>query len=208
MQGLIDTNELLLNDEVDAVLAAASIAFGFVFIHPFVDGNGRIHRYLIHHVLAKKKFSQQGVIFPVSAAILNRISDYQLVLENHSKPLLNFIDWEETQDHNIRVLNETKDYYSYFDATKQAEFLYECVAETIENIIPSEIEYLNKYEEFKAFIDNLFEMSDDMVALLVRFLEQNNGKLSEMAKKREFRALREDEVVEIERTYNRIFNNL
>jgi Fic family protein len=37
----------------DAVLAAA-IAFGFVFIHPFVDGNGRLHRYIIHHVLAKR----------------------------------------------------------------------------------------------------------------------------------------------------------
>lgn len=36
----------------DPVLAAG-IAFGFVFIHPFEGGNGRIHRYLIHHVLAK-----------------------------------------------------------------------------------------------------------------------------------------------------------
>ncbi len=48
MQGLIETNNLLLADEIDAVVTAASIAFGFVFIHPFVDGNGRIHRYLIH----------------------------------------------------------------------------------------------------------------------------------------------------------------
>jgi hypothetical protein len=38
--------------EVDPVVAAAILAFGFVYIHPFEDGNGRIHRYLIHHVLA------------------------------------------------------------------------------------------------------------------------------------------------------------
>ena len=25
-------------------------------IHPFEDGNGRIHRYLMHHVLARKKY--------------------------------------------------------------------------------------------------------------------------------------------------------
>jgi hypothetical protein len=37
---------------LDAVVAAAVLAFGFVYIHPFVDGNGRLHRYLIHHVLA------------------------------------------------------------------------------------------------------------------------------------------------------------
>ncbi|HIP51694.1 MAG TPA: hypothetical protein EYG94_06355 [Campylobacterales bacterium] len=30
------------------------IAFSFVYIHPLEDGNGRIHRYLIHHVLAER----------------------------------------------------------------------------------------------------------------------------------------------------------
>jgi len=37
---------------MDGVIAAAILAFGLVYVHPFVDGNGRIHRYLIHHVLA------------------------------------------------------------------------------------------------------------------------------------------------------------
>ncbi|MCH7723954.1 MAG: Fic family protein [Bacteroidetes bacterium] len=51
IKGLIETNKLLINSDFDAVLAATIIAFGFVFIHPFEDGNGRIHRYLIHHIL-------------------------------------------------------------------------------------------------------------------------------------------------------------
>ncbi|MCD6178915.1 MAG: Fic family protein, partial [Bacteroidales bacterium] len=183
MNGLIETNNLLLSNEIDAVLAASVIAFGFVFIHPFVDGNGRIHRYLIHHVLAKKQFSQQGLIFPVSASILNHIADYQKVLESYSVPLLDFIEWEETSDHNVEVINNTIDYYRYFDATKQAEFLYECVKDTIDNIIPEEVTYLIKYEEFKSYIDSTFEMPDSLVSLLVRFLEQNNGELSKRAKK-------------------------
>jgi hypothetical protein len=52
IDGMINTNNLLLKDSYDAVLAATIIAFGFVFIHPFEDGNGRLHRYLIHHLLA------------------------------------------------------------------------------------------------------------------------------------------------------------
>ena len=52
--GLIDTNNMLEKEEFDAVLMATKTAFGFVFIHPFEDGNGRIHRYLIHHILAVK----------------------------------------------------------------------------------------------------------------------------------------------------------
>ena len=59
IQGLLATNKLLLENEFDPVMAAAVISFGFVFIHPFVDGNGRLHRYLIHHLLTKKKFAQQ-----------------------------------------------------------------------------------------------------------------------------------------------------
>ena len=40
------------------------------------DGNGRIHRFLMHHVLAKRGYSPDGVIFPISAAILrDRVTD-------------------------------------------------------------------------------------------------------------------------------------
>ncbi len=61
---------------LDAVIAAAILAFGFLYVHPFDDGNGRIHRYLIHHVLAERGFNPPGVVFPVSAAILERIDEY------------------------------------------------------------------------------------------------------------------------------------
>ncbi|MCH7784803.1 MAG: Fic family protein [Bacteroidetes bacterium] len=205
MEGLINTDQLLLESDFDGVLAAALIAFGFVFIHPFEDGNGRIHRYLIHHVLAKKHFSQQGMIFPVSASILDHIENYREVLEEYSSPLLDFIEWKETKNHNIEVLNETIDYYRYFDATKQAEFLYTIVKDTIDRIIPDEVDYLLKYDEFKTYIDNEFEMPDKKVALLVRFLEQNNGTLSNRAKEKEFSVLEKNEIKEIEKIYNSIF---
>jgi Fic family protein len=205
LSGLIATNTLLQDESYDAVLAAASIAFGFVFIHPFVDGNGRLHRYIMHHVLAKKQFTQQGVIFPVSASILDHIDDYRKALESYSHPLLDHIRWKEEGSHNIEVTNDTIDFYRYFDATKQAEFLYRCVADTLDRVIPEEVNYLLKYDEFKRYLDNHFEMPDKLVAMLVRFLEQNNGVLSKRALKKEFAALEEKEIAAIEEQYNLIF---
>jgi hypothetical protein len=207
INGLIETDKKITESALDPVLAATLVAFGFVFIHPFADGNGRIHRYLIHHVLAKKQFTQQGMIFPVSASILDHIDNYRRVLELYSQPLLDLIEWEETPDHNLKILNETLDFYRFSDMTKQAEFLYDCVNDTIENIIPNEVNYLLQYDEFKNYLDDEFEMPDKMVALLVRFLEQNNGNLSKRAREKEFTALKDAEVSRIELKFKEIFSD-
>jgi Fic family protein len=205
IKGLLETNALSEKSQFHPVLTAANIAFGFVFIHPFSDGNGRIHRYLIHHILSKQNFTPQGIIFPVSAAILERIDDYRKVLEEYSHPVLDFIEWAKAPNNNVKVLNDTSDYYRYFDATKQTEFLFDCVNDTINTIIPQEVSYLKKYDDFKAWLDDTFEMPDKMVALLVRFLEQNNGKLSNRAKIKEFNDLDEKEIAQIEIQYEQYF---
>jgi len=204
-EDLITTSKVLEDSVYDAVLTAAKIAFGFVFIHPFADGNGRIHRYIIHHILAKMNFAQQGVIFPVSASILDHIDDYRKTLESYSQPLLDIIEWRTTNSNNVEALGQTIDYYRYFDATKQAEFLYDCVQDTIENIIPNEVNYLYRYDEMKRYLDNIYEMPDRLVALIVRFLEQNNGTLSERAKSKEFEALNQEEIEDIERKFQEVF---
>lgn len=205
LSGLMETSQLLTDDDIDAVISATIIAFGFVFIHPFVDGNGRIHRYLIHHILAKKRFSQQGIIFPVSASILDHIDDYRKVLQAYSHPLLDFIEWEETKDHNVQVMNDTIDYYRFYDATLQAEFLYDCVLDTIERIIPKELLYLSSYDAFRKRLNDAFEMPDRLVTLLVKFLSQNDGVLSKRAREKEFSALSEQEVAHIERLFRKTF---
>ncbi|MFT7614268.1 MAG: Fic family protein [Parvicellaceae bacterium] len=207
MSGFVETKNTLFESQIDPVLAAAKLAFGFVFIHPFEDGNGRLHRYIIHHILAKMDSSKQGVIFPVSAAILDHINDYRNVLENYSRPLLDHIDWTPSADHNVEIHNETIDYYRYFDATHQAEFLYDCVEDTITNIIPREVDYLQKYDEYKTYLENTYEMPDNLISLLANFLRQNEGKLSKRALKKEFSDLKEGEVKDLEDIYHEIFND-
>lgn len=206
IDGLVTTEEILEHDTLfDAVVAAAIVAFGFVFIHPFVDGNGRIHRYLIHHVLARKEYVPKGIIFPVSSVILERLNEYRNVLEQYSAQRLDLIEWKTSDQNNVEILNETIDLYRYYDITKQVEFLYSCVNQTVEETIPAEVDYLEKYDLMKTFLDNHFEMPDKTVALLIRFLEQGKGRLSERAKENEFRVLTLTEIEMVENKFREVF---
>ena len=205
LAGLLETNDLLCDGEYNIVLMTALIAFGFVFIHPFEDGNGRIHRYLIHHVLCEQGFVPNGLTFPVSAVILDRIDEYRKVLEHYSKPRLELVEWRPTKQGNVEVLNETIDLFRYFDCTKQAEFLFKCIEETVNNTLPDEIDYLERYDRINEYIKNYIDMPNRLVDLLIRFLRQNNGKLSKRARKVEFSALTEKEVKDIEDKYNEVF---
>jgi len=201
LEGLIAFSERAIRGGMDPVAAAACVAFGFVYIHPFVDGNGRLHRWLVHHALALAHFNPPGLIFPVSVAIHRRIADYRAVLESYSAPLLPLIDWEPTADGNVRVLNDTADFYRYFDATRHAEFLYACVEQVIVHDMPEEIRFLESFERFSERLQQIVDMPAAEVELLRGFLAQNEGRLSERARTREFAPLSDAEVAAVERAY-------
>jgi GAF domain-containing protein len=198
MSGMLEANDRMRDDGLDPVLQAAATAFGFVYVHPFEDGNGRLHRCLIHHVLTERKFTPPGMVFPVSSVMLDRIDDYHTTLETHSGPLMPFIEWRPTPERNVEVLNETADLYRYFDCTGAAEFLYACVKRTVEDDLPREIDYLRRHDEAIRRIMDAVEMPDRVADNLVMFIRQNKGTLSRKRREGEFNKLRDDEVVLIE----------
>lgn len=57
------------------------------------------------------------------------------------------------------------------------------------------------------FIKNSIDMPDKLVDLLIRFLGQNDGKLSNRARCKEFSQLTEDEIPTIERKYKDVFHD-
>jgi len=191
--------------QLDPVVAASALAFGFVFVHPFEDGNGRLHRYLVHHVLAGRGFNPPGLVFPVSAVILDRMDGYRAALEDYSRRLLPAVDWEPTGDGNVRVLNDTGDFYRFFDATPQTEFLYGCVQRTVEQDLPDEAAFLERYDAFRSSLDIMFDMPDRLADLLFRFLQQNGGRLSRRGRENEFAALNDEEVERVEAAYREAF---
>jgi hypothetical protein len=198
MGGLFEANRRMRDDGIDPVLQAASTAFGFVYVHPFQDGNGRLHRCLIHHVLAERKFTPPRLVFPVSSVMLDRIDDYRTTLQSHSGPLMSFIQWRAMPGGNVEVLNDTVDLYRFFDCTEAAEFLYACVLRTVEHDLPREIDYLRRHDDAIRRIMDAVEMPDRVAENFVLFVRQNNGKLAKRRREAEFTALGDEEVMHLE----------
>lgn len=147
------------------------------------------------------------MVFPVPAVILEHMTEYKKILETYSNPRLEFIKWKATDKGNVEVLNNTIDLYRYFDATRQAEFLYDSVDQTIRKVLPEEIRYLQNYDQLKNEINQRFDMPDYKVSLFIRFLEQNNGKFSQQAKTKEFEDLTENEFNILEELYSEFMLN-
>lgn len=198
MTALNECNNRMRPADLDAVLQAAAIAFGFVYIHPLADGNGRLHRCLIHHVLAERKFTPPGMVFPVSSVMLDRIDGYRDTLQAHSAPLMPFIEWKVTADLNVEITNDTADLYRYFDCTAEAEFLYACVQRTVEVDLPRKIDYLKRHDAALQRIMNTVEMPDRLAQSLVMFIRQNNYQLGRRRRENEFEKLTDAEVAAIE----------
>ena len=207
MRGLVEYARQTAATPLDPVVVAAALSFGFVYIHPFEDGNGRLHRWLIHHVLARAGYNPPNLVFPVSVSMLRRIAEYNDVLSSYSREVLPLVGWRTTRRHNVEVLNDTSDYYRFFDATAHAEFLYKCVEETVTRDLPQEVAYLEGYDEFSRRVqEETADMPERSITLLLRFLQRNQGRLPGRARAREFRRLSLDEVERVEDLYARCFS--
>ena len=130
------------------------------------------------------------------------------VLESYSRPLLPLIEWRTTPTHNVEVLNDTARFYRYFDATRHAEFLYDCVAQTVEHDLPDEVAFLEAYDRFDRGLQSIVDMPTRSVELLRKFLSQGDGYLSARARQKEFAMLSDAECSAIEQLYGSTFKTV
>nr|WP_226895549.1 Fic family protein [Luteolibacter marinus] len=184
---------------VPTLVAAAVVSFAFDFLHPFSDGNGRIHRFLLHHVLARNSFGPKGIILPVSAVILNRPREYDQALESFSKPLMQLVEYTLDERQRMTVTNDTADFYRYIDCTELTRITIDFIRETIEAELPAELQYLASYDDIRAKMRDIVELPDRIADLFVKLCRQNGGTLSKTKRKlEEFEKLTDAEVAAME----------
>ena len=206
MNGMFYAYQRMMASKIHPVVVAAAISFGFVFMHPFDDGNGRIHRFLIHNILAIRRFTPEGLIFPISATMLRRIKDYDDMLEHFSEPLLPLLEYELDHDGRMEVKNETALHYKYIDMTAIAERLFGFIQDTIENELVSELDFILDYDKAKLAIRDIVDMPNRLIDLFIRLCIENNGRLSLSKRKAKFGQLTDKEIAQMEACVRSAFN--
>jgi hypothetical protein len=178
---------------VSPLVRAALLSFGFVYIHPMSDGNGRLSRFLINDVLRRDGAVPEPLILPVSATIIRSLVNrrgYDEVLELFSRPLMQkYIDaWafgpEQVADDGVRF-NLRFDAYQdallawrYPDMTDHVEYLAEIVRVTIEEEMHKEASYLRGLRLMRERVKQVIEGPDGDIDRIIRSMRDNNGKIS------------------------------
>lgn len=169
---------------IDPVVAASVISFGFVFIHPFMDGNGRLSRFLFHYALCQSGMLEKGLVLPVSIAMKRHEADYLTALRAFSRPArakwdVRWID-EDQFDFTFRGSDAM---YRYWDATPCVEFGYRMAEEALEIELRQETLYLAAYDRITRAVNDKYDVRGSDLSTLVRSCLENGNKLSNNRRK-------------------------
>lgn len=183
---------------MNPVARAAAVSFAFVYLHPLADGNGRIHRFLVNHLLAADKVVPANIIVPVSATIAGSAkgrADYDQALEAFSRPFMRVYadayrfgpkrlcpDGVETNFEFLRT-EDAQHAWRYLDLTGQARYLSGVLRQTVEQEMAQEALALRQYDEARAAIKDLVEMPDPDADRIIRSLKEGDWQVSNKLRK-------------------------
>lgn len=186
MQGLLDSHNVLMSDsDMLPLMHATVVSFGLVYIHPFDDGNGRTHRYLLHDVF-KLRDKRHEFIIPISATILKNSKDYDTVLNVISHPLMLQLDYDldEENEFRIKIHNDLHYLYRYPDFTEHVKYIYDLMDSSTKFELLSEVVYLVTFDAIKRLLNEIADIPENHLNNLVNILINNGGRISQ--KKRDY----------------------
>ena len=179
------------------IVRAAIASFGFVFIHPMGDGNGRISRFLVNDVLRRDGAVPAPFILPVSATITHSARervDYDRTLERFSRPLMRCMaeryrfaeerQYEDGVNSNFHfdAYDDTLPAWRYQNLTDQVEYLGHVIRLTIEREITNEALFLRDWGRAREAVKDYLEGPDTDIDAMIRSIRATwtiSGRLRE-----------------------------
>lgn len=175
------------------VMRAAVAAFGFVYIHPMADGNGRVHRFLVNDVLRRDGAVMDPLILPISSLITSDSAErraYDRILEEISRPLMDLmaghyrfgesIAYPDGLSSNLHLTEPglARPVWRMPDLTRHVIYLADVIARTIRDDMRQESRYMRSHARARAAIKEVIEMPDAQADRIIQSIETNQGKLT------------------------------
>lgn len=170
---------------VDAIVVASIACFGFVFIHPFMDGNGRLSRFLFHKALCASGKLGKGLLLPVSVAMKRHEADYLAVLQQYSRQARERVQvtWIDEGEYTFDFKADDA-IFRYWDATPCVEFGFRMAAEALDVELRKETQFLARYDRVVRVVDARVDIRGNDLATLVLIGLDNEGAISTKKRKR------------------------
>ncbi|WP_407281062.1 Fic family protein [Aromatoleum evansii] len=173
-----------LSKQVNPIVAASVESFGFVFLHPYMDGNGRLSRFLFHHALCQSGQLERGLLLPVSIAMKRHEEQYLLALQSFSKPARKL--WDVTwidEDQFAFDFKGQSSIYRYWDATPCVEFGFRMAEEALNVDLRQETEFLASFDRISRAVNEEFDLRSNDQHLLIASALHNGGAISKKRRK-------------------------
>src|SRR3990167_598610 len=170
--------------QIDPLVAAGIISFGFVFLHPFMDGNGRLSRFLIHQALCRAGALENGLLLPMSVAMKREERQYLESLQGYSRPAREFweVQWIDFGKLTFDFRGDAA-IYRYWDATSCVIFTMEMAQHALEVELREEAAFLECYDAVYKAVDERFDIRGSDLANLVMMCLTNDGFVSKHRRK-------------------------
>lgn len=161
------------------------VSFAFVFIHPFMDGNGRLSRFLIHHCLGQSGRLPPQFLLPVSVAMKKHEPQYLRALTSFSRPARQLcrVTWAGDEHYGYEWAAGADAWFRYMDLTECVQFTLEMAEAALDTHLRQEVDFLALFDRVSRFINDRHDVrSSDLTTLIVTIF-QNGGKLSNHRRK-------------------------
>jgi len=169
----------------DPIVVASVASFGFVFLHPFMDGNGRLSRFLFHKTLCASGRLAKGQLLPVSVAMKRHEAQYLAALQSYSRPARERVQvtWIDEGEYRFEFKTDAA-IFRYWDATRCVEFGFRMAEQALDVELKQETAFLARLDQVMRRVDAQIDIRNNDLATLAIICLDNGGVIAARKRKR------------------------
>ena len=172
------------SDPRTRLIATLAYHHRLAWVHPFMDGNGRLSRFLFHYALCQSGKLTNGLLLPISVAMKRNEAQYLTALQSFSMQARQQWDvrWIDGEQYDFRFKGKAS-LYQFWDATPMVEFSLQMAQQALDKDLREATDFLARFDRVYRTIDEQFDVrGSDLTTLVISSL-QNDGRVLKSRRK-------------------------